>query len=176
MLTGCRVDEIGGLRWEEVDFTGKGVGAGQPAIVISGSRTKNGRTHTIPMTTVIRTILEGRPRGDREYVFGRGEGFTGWSVSKAELDQRLKGAVADWVHHDLRRTTATKMADLGISPHVIEACLNHVSGHKHGVAGIYNRSDYAEQKARAFPAWEQHILKITEGGAKPANVVALRAS
>ena len=47
--------------------------------------------------------------------------------------------MTDWTLHDLRRTVATRMADLGVQPHIIEAVLNHVSGHKAGVAGIYNR-------------------------------------
>ena len=46
-----------------------------------------------------------------------------------------------WTLHDLRRTGATRMADSGVQPHIIEAVLNHVSGHKGGVAGIYNRAD-----------------------------------
>jgi hypothetical protein len=55
------------------------------------------------------------------------------------------------------------MADLGIQPHVIEAILNHVSGHKAGVAGIYNRSSYASEKRAALDLWENHIEKVVEG-------------
>ena len=142
MLTGCRVAEIGGLRWEEVT---------DDAIELPGARTKNARPHVLPHTMPVRAILDGRERNG-EFVFGRvsTRPFTGWSVSKAELDERLGDTVEAWTHHDLRRTAATKMADMGIAPHVIEAVLNHVSGHKHGVAGIYNRSDYSEQKRHAL--------------------------
>jgi hypothetical protein len=59
--------------------------------------------------------------------------------------------VTEWTVHDLRRTVATRMADLGIAPpHVIEALLNHVSGHKAGVAGIYNRSSYQREVRRGY--------------------------
>ena len=61
--------------------------------------------------------------------------------------------VKDWTVHDLRRTVATRMADIGVQPHVIEAVLNHVSGHKAGVAGIYNRSTYATEKRAALDTW-----------------------
>lgn len=59
--------------------------------------------------------------------------------------------------HDLRRTMATHMADLGVAPHVIEKCLNHTLG---GVMAIYNRSDYAAEKAAAWRLWARHLLKL----------------
>jgi integrase len=156
MLSGCRVAEIGGLKFSEVTAD---------AIELPAARTKNKRPHVLPISAAMRAILDGRPRGDSEYVFGRDpqRPFTGWSVSKDRLDLQLGDTVEPWTHHDLRRTAATRMADMGIAPHVIEACLNHVSGHKGGVAGVYNRSDYAEQKRRALEAWADHLLAIVEG-------------
>jgi hypothetical protein len=68
------------------------------------------------------------------------------------------------VVHDLRRSVATGMADLGgIEPHVIEALLNHVSGHKRGVAGVSNRSIYEREVRNALAAWADHIHAITTG-------------
>jgi hypothetical protein len=55
------------------------------------------------------------------------------------------------------------MADIGIQPHIIEAVLNHVSGHKGGVAGIYNRSSYAAEKAAALARWDEHVASIVGG-------------
>jgi integrase len=84
---------------------------------------------------------------------------------KAALDGRIaelnSKSIPPWVHHDLRRTAATRMADIGVQPHIIEAVLNHVSGHKGGVAGIYNRSTYAAEKADALKRWDDHIRAIT---------------
>ena len=79
-------------------------------------------------------VLETAPRiRGRDLVFGEGEGgYSGWSRAKKDLDEVAK--VKPWRLHDLRRTCATGMADLGVQPHVIEAVLNHVSGHKAGVA------------------------------------------
>ena len=87
-----------------------------------------------------------RPRGGRLFRLVE---------SKERLDKRIKEAgggkaIASWVLHDLRRTAATRMADLGVQPHVIEAVLNHVSGHKGGIAGIYNRAQYTAERARAL--------------------------
>jgi hypothetical protein len=64
------------------------------------------------------------------------------------------------------------MADIGIQPHVIEAVLNHVSGHKAGVAGIYNRSTYAIEKKQALALWAEHILGAVEG--HKSNVASFR--
>jgi integrase len=68
-----------------------------------------------------------------------------------------------WTLHDLRRTAATRMADLGVQPHVIEAVLNHVSGHKSGVAGIYNRSTYEREKRQALELWADYVAAVAEG-------------
>ena len=67
-----------------------------------------------------------------------------WILARTNLISH--SGVAGWVIHDIRRSVATGMADIGIAPHIIEAVLNHVSGHKGGVAGIYNRSSYAVRK------------------------------
>src|SRR4029079_12077190 len=87
----------------------------------------------------------------RDLVFGKGAGpFSGFSRCKEALEtdiaEQTGRSLAPWVLHDLRRSVATGMADIGIQPHVIEAVLNHVSGHKGGVAGIYNRARYAKEK------------------------------
>jgi integrase len=68
--------------------------------------------------------------------------------------------VKNWTLHDLRRTVATGMADIGIQSHIIEAVLNHISGHKAGVAGVYNRSTYANEKRAALDAWANHLRVI----------------
>jgi integrase len=68
--------------------------------------------------------------------------------------------VSGWTIHDLRRTAATGMADIGIPPHIIEQILNHQSGHKGGVAGIYNRSSYAAEKAAALAKWDEHVASV----------------
>jgi integrase len=87
--------------------------------------------------------------------------FDGLGVShrKKELDEQV--GIAHWRLHDLRRTCATGMAELGIQPHIIEAVLNHVSGHKAGVAGIYNRARYESEMRDALQRWADHLDQIT---------------
>ena len=140
-------------------------------ITLSVDRTKNGNEHRIPLPEYAMAIL-GTNTQRSELVFGerRGE-FSGWSRAKAALDNAC--GVKDWTLHDLRRTAATRMADLGVQPHVIEAVLNHISGHKAGVAGIYNRSTYAAEKRAALELWAGHI-KLALAKPEGADVVDLK--
>jgi integrase len=150
MLTGQRRDEIGSLRWSEIDFE-----AG--TIALPSNRTKNGRAHSVPLSADALAILKGVTQvDDREIVFGQGRGgYSGWSRSKAALNKA--SGVEGWILHDLRRTAATRMAESNVLPHVIEAVLNHISGHKSGVAGIYNKSTYEPEKRAALNTLASYI-------------------
>ena len=167
MLTGQRRDEIGSLRWSEINFSNR-------VIKLDGARTKNGRTHLIPLSADSLAMLESITQlDDREFVFGQGQGgFAGWSKGKAALDQAC--GVKGWTLHDLRRTAATRMAESGVLPHVIEAVLNHVSGHKSGVAGIYNRSTYEPEKRQALDTLASYV-KTAVAKSEGANVRRLNA-
>lgn len=167
-LTGCRANEIAQLRWSEIDLE-RGV------IALPASRTKNHRAHFIPMSATVRAILESRQQSDgRDLVFGRdrdqSSGFSGWSQSKRRLDAAAK--IPAWVIHDLRRSVATGMAEIGVQPHIVEAVLNHVSGSKAGVAGIYNRSQYEAEKTAALARWDAHLADVL--ASKKTNVAPLR--
>jgi hypothetical protein len=100
--------------------------------------------------------------------------LAGWSKAKAALDRRISrgNALEPWRLHDVRRTVATRMAELGVQPHIVEAVLNHVSGHKAGVAGIYNRALYAVEKRRALDLWGEHVRALAES--QPEKVIPLR--
>ena len=98
----------------------------------------------------------------RNFLFGISAGFAHWGW-KQDLDDLLKD-VAPWTIHDLRRTCATGMANLGIQPHVIEAALNHKSGAKAGVAGIYNRSTYTAEVKAALIRWADYIRALVDAG------------
>ena len=165
ILTGQRREEVAAMCWNELDLDAN-------LWSIAAHRTKNGRAHDVPLSPLASAILRDiEKRSDREYVFGSREGpFSGWSKAKSHLDARIAKSIKEgtarakampqWRIHDLRRTTATRMAYLGVQPHVIEAVLNHVSGHKAGVAGIYNRAAYVAEKRTALSIWDEHVGKI----------------
>ncbi len=169
-LTGQRRDEIGSLSWQEVDFH-------KAVISLPTERTKNGKPHDIPLSPAALAILKQQPRlVGREYIFGIGaNGYSGWSKSKEMLDQRIAAngtPLPAWRLHNLRRSFSTKLHDeLGIAPHIVEACLNHVSGHRAGVAGVYNRAVYGKEKTIALSRWAEHLLAIVSGA--HSKVVAI---
>jgi integrase len=167
ILTGARRGEIGGMRADEFDL-------GTGTWTLPKERSKNHRAHKLTLPQVALAIIGMVPRGERDYLFGAraGRGFSGWDHGRAALDRRLAGAVKPWRLHDIRRTVATKMADIGIEPHIIEAVLNHYSGHRAGPAGVYNRSPYERAVKAALVRWSEHVLALVEG--RTSNVVALR--
>jgi integrase len=170
MLTGCRRDEIGELKWSEVI----GLGTADAHIALPAARTKNGRDHIVPLSSLAVEVLMEQPRIlGRDAIFGRSQrGYSGWDKAKKRFNDGCK-IKEHWTQHDLRRTAATRMADIGVQPHIIEAALNHVSGHKASVAGIYNRSTYATEKREALTRLAAH-LQVELAKASGANVHKLK--
>jgi integrase len=160
MLTACRRDEIGGLRWAEIDLTGS-------KLELPKERTKSKRPHelTLPATAV--AILETvRRRNSRDTLFGGGaSGFNAWSYNTLALGARITAAegkaLAPFRLHDLRRTVRTRLGKLGVLPHVGELVLNH-AGHKSGIGGVYDHHDYQPEITEALRKWEAHLLAIVE--------------
>jgi integrase len=178
MLTAQRREEVGAMLWSELDLD-------REVWVLSGERTKNKRPHVVPLAPLAISILNAVPRRERNRVFGEGEdGFYGWSWAKERLDHRINQAragegnlnpITAWRLHDLRRTAATVMADkLGVQPHIVEALLNHVSGHKAGVAGVYNRAGYEREVRAALLVWADHLESIIHGAERKIVPLPMR--
>jgi integrase len=157
ILTGCRRAEIGDMTWSEIDLD-KGTWT------LPATRSKNGRAHALPIMPMMREIVDTVPKmATRDQLFGtRSHGFTNWTLPKPVLDER--SGVTEWHLHDIRRSVATKMADIGVLPHVIEAVLSHYSGHRAGVAGTYNRSPYEKEIRNALATWHDHLRTLVAGG------------
>jgi integrase len=166
LLTGCRLNEVARMTWSEL--------SDHSTWIIPGTRTKNGRPHLVALAPIAQEILAsvGESVREQHYIFSTAGGtspVSGWSKIKNRMDQRMN--IPHWRLHDLRRTAATGMAEIGIAPHIVEAALNHVSGAKAGVAGVYNRAQYAAEKKAALARWAQHVLALVGGDS--ANVVQL---
>jgi integrase len=165
IIFGARREEIGGLRFSEISRD-----AG--TITLPSERVKNRHEHVLPITPLAMAIIDSVPQVvGRDHLFGdrSATGFTGWDAAKKALDDRLagklKGKSAEFRLHDLRRSLASWLADHGdVEPHIIEAILNHYSGHRSGVAGVYNRAKYARQIRAALTLWDDHLRSLIEGG------------
>lgn len=166
ILTAQRRNEVALSSWPEFGLKAR-------IWQIPATRTKNARAQNVPLSDAAIAILRTIPRfAGGGYLFGLAgrTGFTGFSKAKGRLDKRIaeiaseeagaSGVIAGWTLHDIRRTVATRMGDIGILPHVIEAILNHVSGSKSGVAGTYNRALYETEKREALEQWAAYVEKL----------------
>lgn len=160
ILTGQRRTEIAGMRWAELD-------AGRTLLSLPGARTKNGHPHAIPLPAeATGLLLKVSRRTGAEFVFEgpRETAVSGFGKVKARLDAALvrakakdSGALVPWVLHDLRRTMATGLQRLGVRLEVTEAVLNHVSGSRAGIVGVYQRHGWAAEKRAAIDLWATYV-------------------
>jgi len=161
LLTGARKQEISELRWDEIK---------DGAIHLAGERTKTDKAHLIPLSSAARSIIDKIERyGDHVFCTDTGRPITNWSGAKLTLD-KLSG-VSAWIIHDVRRTVATGLQKAGVPLPVTEAVLGHTSGSRSGIVGVYQRHDYAKEKAAALEAWGAHVMALVEGR-EPGKVVA----
>jgi integrase len=169
LLTAQRENEVAGMRWSELDLAKK-------VWKLPKERTKNSKAHTVHLSDLSVEIIGALPQingsqlvfamqGDKPYV-------NFWHANQRVL--RLMGdGVPHWVVHDLRRTGTTIMVeDLKVTPYVADKILNHVSGTITGVAAIYNRAEFLDERKAALEALGRFIERLI--GREPDNVVELR--
>lgn len=188
-LSGQRLNEVAAMRWSEINTDSRTWTL--PKAKGDDRRTKNGRAHVVPLTDAMIEILEARKaqqlalvRKDKPmpalvFTTTGTTPYSGFSKAKGRLDkamgETLEG-VEHWTLHDIRRTVTTHMAeDLRIAPHIVEATLNHVSGSKAGIAGVYNRAEHLDERRDALEAWSRHLLTLV-GERETGNVVELRGA
>ncbi len=160
LLTGCRREEIAGLRWDEIQTD---------RIVIGPERMKGKMAQEIALLPMILAALPPRPETAAGCIFGkRGTSFSGFSKGKRKLDANLVQAgraMPAWGLHDLRRTFSTRMHDAGIEPLVIEALMAHK---QQGVAAVYNRASFREAKRAALLRWHEIVNVIVNAAGSSA--------
>ena len=175
ILTGARRDEVAQMEWRELNLD-------RAVWTLPASRSKNRREHTIPLSDMALDIFRSLPRIERSgFVFTTNARtpVSGFSKAKPALDRAMAELAGEgssplpgWVLHDLRRTVATNLQRLGVRLEVTEAVLNHVSGSRAGIVGVYQRHDYAAEKRAALDAWARRLDAIVNGSTA-ANVVEL---
>jgi integrase len=152
MLTGARLKEVSEVTWDEISLE-------EQIWSIPSSRTKNSRPHQIHLSTQAIQILRSLPSvKDQSFLFSTNgvRPVSGFSKAKKRID--LLSGVDNWRFHDLRRSFATYTTEkLEIPPVVIDKVLNHVSGAVKGVAAIYQRGEYLEQRREALQAWGDYL-------------------
>jgi integrase len=130
---------------------------------LTNGRSKNGQAHIIPLAAPGRELLANLPRiADSEFVFtvDGTRAIGAWSHAKRKLD--AASGIKAWVIHDIRRTVATGLQKLSVSLQTVEAVLGHTSGSRAGIVGVYQRHNYATEKAAALEAWGAHVMSLVQ--------------
>ena len=171
ILTMQRRQEVAEMDWSEIDLEAE-------TWTLPAERAKNGEAHIIPLTGMaIDQLMALGPKAQGLVFTTTGRtAVSGFSKAKTTLDDEMKRIMAErqqarggesapifvpeWRLHDIRRTGATNLQALGIPIEVTEAVLNHISGTRAGVAGIYNRYKYEPEKRSALNAWDQRLREI----------------
>ncbi len=155
ILTGQRRGETAKMRWEWIDTQTR-------TITIPKEVAKNGRQHCFPYGNMVAGVLDTIPRLNSTTLLfparaRKDTAFNGFAACKAKLD---KHAGVDFDLHDLRRSFATKLAEIGVAPHVIERLLNHIRGQISPIAATYNRHSYLPEMKAAILKWEEQLTRI----------------
>jgi len=185
LLTGQRRSEVAGMHWQDIDLQKK-------QWTIPSAQAKNGNTHAVPLSSTAAEILKAVPKIDTKGLVFTTTGRTpisGFGRAKERMDTAIINALEQaapkmrktekvktipaWCWHDMRRTAATGMASLRFPPHIVEAVLNHKSGTVSGVAAVYNRFDYVDEKRAALEAWANKVQSILTNDVAD-NVLTLR--
>jgi integrase len=173
--TGQRRDEVAQMRWSELnsDLT---------LWTLPRERSKNDKAHEVPLAPEVRALLAALPRISDFVLTTSGRApISGYSKCKIALDAAITKLndgepIPPWRIHDLRRAMASGMAKRGIQMPVVEKILNHTSGSFGGVAGVYQRHDFAGEKKLALESWANHLATIVGGAPAATNIIEIAGS
>ena len=148
MLTGQRRNEVAGLHVNEIEGDWW---------TLPANRSKNSLPNKVFLSPTAKLLL---PEPDKTsglfFTHNKKTKVSGFSRTLSTL--RSEAGFSNWTLHDFRRSFSTQLHEMGHPPHIIEACINHVSGAKSGVAGVYNKAEYLEQRVQAFGDWSSALL------------------
>jgi integrase len=167
ILLGVRREELASMTWAELDLE-----AGVWHLPSTKTKTGNGRDVQLSKQAV--AIFDSLPRsGDYVFAGRQGRKFAGFAWNKKRLDKAVSISIAvGWRLHDLRRSTATGLADqLGVAPHVVSGILGHAASGQNPITAIYNKSQYAREQRTALQEWADFITKSNND-----NVLQLAAA
>jgi integrase len=169
LLTGQRLREVGELPRPELDLD-----PGKRIWHLPKERAKNRKASDIHLSDAALAVIVGLPRvaplaGKPEWLFSvtGTRPVSGYWCAKKQVAAMM--GVSDWALHDLRRTATTIMARLGVAPHVADRVLNHTGGTIRGVAAVYNRFDYRDERAAALDKLGRFVIGLVHSDTPQGN-------
>jgi integrase len=159
LLTGCRRTEVAGMEWSELDLQNR-------TWTLPVERCKNDHPHRVYLSDMVLDIIAKVPRTNAKYLFTYTGGRThisGFGTAKERLDDRMAkylGRAPNFRTHDVRRTVASMVNELGVSTEVVELCLNHRSGVRGGIAGVYIHSQRWAERVDAYKVWNDYLISL----------------
>lgn len=177
LLTAQRRDEVGRLRWNELDLD-------KSTWTIPRERAKSDRAHIVHLSGPAIEIIKALPHtGDLVFSGTGATAVSGYSQAKTRIDNLMtaqlreesgdpEAEIVPWILHDLRRTATTGMAGLTIAPHVVDKILNHTGGVIRSVAAIYNRFAYLDERKAALETWGRYVMDLVRPKA-PENILSI---
>jgi integrase len=174
LLTGQRRGMVRLMTWDELDLERR-------TWTVSAAKMKNGKAHEIALNDLAMEVLaEARPitGGAHGFVLtADGRPLGDFSSAKRKVDAAMAEiagrAIPAWHIHDLRRTITHGLAAMGIAPHIADKILAHSSGAISGVAAVYNKFAYLDERRDALAAWGRKVETII--GRRQDNVTPLAA-
>lgn len=176
VLTAARRDEVAALEWSELSRA-------EALWTLPAARAKNETAHTVPLADAALELLDEAagstkwPSKGIVFLTARGTSIAGFSSAKKRLDAEMARLALlrdeeipePWRVHDIRRSVATGLQRQGVRYEVTEAVLNHVSGSKAGVGGVYQRHQWDDEKREALTAWSAHVMLLIEQPRRRVN-------
>ncbi|GEO42133.1 integrase [Skermanella aerolata] len=157
ILTGQRLREVSNACWREIDLE-------HAVWTIPAERAKNGIEHVVHLSPPAMQIISGLPKLHADFLFTTTLTTTVSGFARAQKRISARSRVTGWCYHDLRRSFATIASqDLAINPVVVDKILNHASTSVRGVAAVYQRGKYLDQRKAAMDAWGSFICSLAEG-------------
>jgi integrase len=172
LALGARCGEIAGMMAEEINPE-------KWLWTLPAERSKNGKVRVTPLIGIARAILKRRLEAvGRGLIFATetGKPSTSSHIGQMLLHRKAQLPIAIFTSHDLRRSAATMMVELGISLDLVAAVVGHEAGGRdtRTLVRHYVRTDLIERKRVALETWDRHLSTIIEGAITP-NVVSLKA-
>lgn len=166
ILTGQRRSEIAELDWCELDIDAA-------LWTIPTTRAKNGAEHIVHLSTQAVELLRSLPAAKTKIpAKGRVFQFNGFTKAKTRLDENAE--ITAWRLHDIRRSVATGLREMGISQDVTERILNHRGQSRSGIAAVYDKSELLEARKAALIAWGNFIEHLISGKKVGRNIYKMK--